>query len=810
LTETERFAIGDRHARWVRPGEQSVQLGARGAYLTRTRLDLPRVPRRAVIRATALGMYELYVNGHLVRDAGRYRPGWTDTTRRLQYQEYDVTPLLLTGTNVIAAELGPGWHGGRIGTDRGGFQRLTPPELLLVAVAETAGGEAEVLAATDEGWEWAASDVTESDLYDGETADRRQHVAGWASPDATDLGRWERMELSTGTSARLVPQTGPTVRETATHPVTGIRWLADGTAVADSGRNENGYLRIVVDAPAGTRVTVDYGEIVGVDGHVYQENLRSARCRDVFRCAGGGPEELAPRFAFRSFRYAEISGLPAPSALVSAERAVIGTDLDRVGWFESSDPLLNEIYEAVLTSQRANFVEVPTDCPQRDERLGWLADALLFAPLAAYNYDISGLMSKWFDDILDARTPRGLFTDVAPRPSGRTMFRNREGAPAWADAGVLIPWLVYERYGNREVLERMYPAMITWLRAVHADNPDGIWRHGRGRDYGDWVPAGPDTSHDLFATCWLYRSTRVAAQIAETLGDGQAEWLLERAGTVRDAFARTFLDADTGRVVAREPVGSPAAARRFAPSVAEETQTGYILPLVFGMLDGEMAGRCAERLAEMVEKAGRRLETGFIGSAFLLEALAGSGHIPLAYELLQRSEFPSLGYMISRGATSVWERWDGIQPGGGPACPTMNSFNHYALGSMFRWAIEAVCGLRPAPGAVAFQAFSFAPVTSPTLEWASFRFTSPQGPIRVRWNRTGDSLVEGEVTVPDGATCSVALEVPDGDRTLSLVTDGLPSAAAARSGPAGGTGAPAGPGGDWPLGAGTHRVRWQA
>jgi alpha-L-rhamnosidase len=276
---------------------------------------------------------------------------------------------------------------------------------------------------------------------------------------------------------------------------------------------------------------------------------------------------------------------------------------------------------------------------------------------------------------------------------------------------------------------------------------------------------------------------------------------------VRDAFTRTFLDADTGRVVAREPVGSPAAARRFAPSVAEETQTGYILPLVFGMLDGEVAGRCAGRLAEMVEKAGRRLETGFIGSAFLLEALAGSGHIPLAYELLQRSEFPSLGYMISRGATSVWERWDGIQPGGGPACPTMNSFNHYALGSMFRWAIEAVCGLRPAPGAVAFQAFSFAPVTSPTLEWASFRFTSPQGPIRVRWDRTGEGLVEGEVTVPDGAMCRVALEVPDGDRTLSLVTGGLPPRPPSAPG-AGGTVGP--PDRDWPLGAGTHRVRWQA
>jgi alpha-L-rhamnosidase len=799
LTETEPFAVGGRDAWWVRPGEQNAQLGPRAAYLARTTVDLPETPPRAIVRATALGMYELRVNGHLVRDCGLYRPGWTDTTRRLQYQEYDVTRLLRAGANVVGAEVAPGWHGSRIGAERGSFQRFTPPELRLVLVAETSDGEREILTATGAAWEWTASDITESDLYDGEIADRRQYAAAWATPDATDLGRWERMEPSCGTSGRLVAQTGPTVRETRTLPVTEIRWLADGTAVLDTGRNENGFVRVVVAVDPGTRVTVSYGEIVGADGYVYTENLRSARCRDVFTCAGGTPEELAPRFTFRSFRYAQISGLPDPNALISAERAVVGTDLERVGWFECSDPLLNEVYEAVLTSQRANFLEVPTDCPQRDERLGWLGDALLFAPLAAYNYDISGLMSKWFDDILDARTSRGLFTDVAPRPP-RAMLQDREGAPAWADAGVLIPWLIYERYGDTEVLERMFPAMIEWLRAVHAANPGGIWRHGRGNDYGDWVPAGPDTSHDLFATCWLFRSTSVAGQIARILKRSDAAWLVQRADTVRNAFLGTFLQTDTGRIVATEPVSSRPA-RRFAPQVAAETQTGYILPLVFGMLDDRASARCAQRLAEMVRESGRRLETGFIGSAFILDALGGWGHTGLAYELLQRSEFPSLGYMISRGATSIWERWDGLQPGGGLASPTMNSFNHYALGSMFRWAIEAVCGLRTTAGAVAFQTFRFAPSFSRTLRWASFRFASPQGQIHVRWDRSHQDAVAGEVTVPGGTMCLVARQAPDGDRVLSLVTDDLPPVPADPGAPADG---------GWLLGPGTHRLRWQA
>ena len=791
MSQTEAFTVSGTSARWIRPGEQGTQLGPRGAYLTRATINLDEVPAHAIVRATALGVYELHVNGHLVTEAGLYRPGWTDTTRRVQYQEYDVAGLLRPGINVIGAELAPGWHGGRIGTDRGNFQRLTPPELLLVAVAGD-GGPGSALLATGEGWEWAASDISESDLYDGEIADRRQRRSGWTSPDAADLGRWDRMELSAGTAARLVPQAGPVVRENATFGVEDVRWLDDGTAVADTGRNENGFLRVLVDAPAGTRLTISYGELTDVDGHVYTENLRSARCRDVFFCAGGGAEELAPRFSFRSFRYAQISGLPGPESLVRAERAVIGTELERAGWFECSDPLLNDIYAAILTSTRANYLEVPTDCPQRDERLGWLGDALLFTPLAAYTYDVAGLMSKWFDDVLDARTARGLFTDVAPRPPGRVMFRDREGAPAWADAGVLLPWLIYQRYGDREVLERMYPAMMTWLRAVHADNPDGIWRHGRGRDYGDWVPAGPDTSHDLFGTCWLYHSTRTAARVADVLGSGDTAWLRERADVVRDAFAARFLDAGTGRVIAPEPIGSPAAARRFAPSVAEETQTGYILPLVFGLVEGEVARRCGERLAELVEKAGRRLETGFIGSAYLLDALAGSGQAALAGELLRRTEFPSLGYMISRGATSIWERWDGLMPGGGPACPTMNSFNHYALGSMFHWAIEGVCGLRPDPRAPAFAAFTFAPTVLAGLDWVSFRFASPRGEIRVRWDRSGpdgpggpDGL-DGEVTVPEGATCDLAATVTAGDRVLTLASDGA-----------------------GPLGPGTHRVRWQ-
>lgn len=765
-----------------------VQLPPRAAYLTRRHLVVPVGARRATARVTALGVYELHVNGTRVGDA-LLRPGWTDSCRRVQYQTYDVTAAVRNGVNVIGAVVAPGWYAGKIGTDRG--SRLTPrtPELLVALEVETDNGHS-ITVVTDESWDWRASEVASSDLYDGDVIDLRLAMPHWCSPAAGDLGAWESMELSPGTAAPLVPETGPPIRETDNYPPTSVTWLHDGTAVVDMTRNEAGFLRLRVDAAAGTRVRVAYGEVLDVDGHVYTENLRSAACVDTFLCAGGGNEELAPRFSFRGARFAQISGLRGRGDLLGVERVVIGSDVARVGWFESSDRLLNDIYACVLTSQRANFLEVPTDCPQRDERLGWMADAMLFAPLAAYNYDISGFMAKWFEDVLDARTSEGGFTDVAPRPSGRVMFRNREGAPAWADAGVVLPWLIYQRYGRRDPIERMFPAMVRWLRIVHGANPDGVWRVGRGRDYGDWVPAGPDTSHDLFATAWLTHSTGIAARMAALLGASEEQaWLAERAATARGAFNREFVDAEAGRVRAPNPVGSPAAARRFAPSVAAETQTGYVLALVFDLVDGDLPARLAERLAGMVTAAGGRLQTGFIGSALLLDALAKGGHPMLAVDLLLRDEFPSLGYMVNHGATSIWERWDGIQPrNGGPASATMNSFNHYCLGSMFRWAVEFLCGLK-AGDDVGFSTFEFAPTITPRLEWTSFRFASPAGEITVRWDRTGESEVVGEVTVPRGATCRIAADVTFGGGRAVLDPASLP--------------------GGNTVGGGTYRVTWR-
>jgi len=575
-----------------------------------------------------------------------------------------------------------------------------------------------------------------------------------------------------------------------------VKWQNDGTALVDSGRNDTGFLRLKVDQERGRKVVVRYGEILDPNGKLYRENLRDARCTDSFVCAGDGPEELAPAFSYRGWRYAEVSGIRAPRDLLSAESVTVSTDMTRAGWFSCSEPLLEEIYELMVCSLQANYVEIPTDCPQRDERMGWMADALLFAPIASYTYDISAFMAKWCDDILDARTPAGGFADVAPRPSSRWPGRSFvAGAPAWADAGVLLPWLMYERYGDRGLLEEMFPAMKDWLGLVHGENPDGIWRHGRGNDYGDWVPAGPDTSHDLFSTCWLYRSSVVGAKIGELVGDRQtAQWLGGRAEIVREAFMENYVDAGTGRIADPALTGRYAYSQRWAPVVAPETQSGYVMPLALGLLDGRLADKAGQRLAELVIDAGRRLETGFSGSAYLLSALERAGYPGLAYDLLLRREPPSLGFMVEMGSTSVWERWEGLDPGGWPACPTMNSFNHYAMSSMLSWLVEGVCGLRPEPGVPAMGRIRFAPALSRRLSEAAFKFDSPAGRLELQWAWAGDDRVVGQLHLPPGMSGAIAGAVAVDQGREGATTQ-------ARSEPAGGVD-------DRAVGGGDHEVIW--
>lgn len=771
-SEPARFEVGllersDWIASWItrpRPAGNS-----RAAFLLRRRFELasPVVAARAYL--SALGVTRTHLNGAAVGN-GLLRPGWTDYRRRVQYDRIELAEHLRVGENVLVVELAPGWYAGRIADHSPSDSAVAAalPELLAQIELETAPGERRIIA-SDECWEWAPSPIISSDLYDGEDWDLR--VADQDFAEAGSSLRWEPVERSNGTAAVLVAPRAAPLGVIARSAVT-TQARADGTLLVDSGRNDTGYLELVVAESAGRSVEVYYGEVLDPAGKLHRANLRGARCADTFVCKGNGEEVLSPAFSYRGYRYAELRGLSAPDRLHAAHAVSIASSLQRTGWFRSGAPILEQIYELMVCSLQANYVEVPTDCPQRDERMGWLADALLFAPVAAYTFDISAFMAKWFDDILDARTPEGAFPDIAPRPSARWPGRSFDpGAPAWSDAGILLPWLMYERYGDEEVLERMFPAMVEHLDLLHRANPDGIWRHRRGKDYGDWVPAGPDTSHDLFATCWLYRSTAVAAKIAAQLGEHAIEQRLDaQARSVRAAFLANYVDAPTGTVRDLEPTGSAAAAT-FAPIVGSETQTGYVMALSLGLLEGEVANLAGERLAALVRDAGGRLRTGFCGSAFLPAALERAGHAGLAYGLMLQDEPPSLGFMAKMGATSVWERWDGLDADGWPACPTMNSFNHYAMSSMLSWLVEGVCGLRPIPGAPALSTIAFAPALSRRVPSAGFRFEAPQGTIELGWEWQGGDRVRGSLRLPTGMRARIASVIAVDDDATGAATD---------------------------------------
>ena len=772
-SEPARLEVGllersDWVAAWItRPRAAG---NSRAAFLLRRRFEVAVPVTSARMYLSALGVTRAHLNGAVIGD-GLLRPGWTDYRRRVQYDRIELADFVRIGENVLVVELAPGWYAGRI-ADHAAADSAVPaalPELLAQIELETPSGE-RLTIPSDESWEWATSPITSSDLYDGEDWDLRLADRGFAEVGSPLC--WEPVERSTGTAGELVAPRAAPLR-VIDRSLVNVQARADGTVLIDSGRNDTGYLELVVAESAGRTIEVRYAEVLDPVGNLHRANLRGARCADTFICKGGGEELLSPAFSYRGYRYAEVRGLGAAEHLRAAHAVSIASALQRTGWFRSGAPMLERIYELMVCSLQANYVEVPTDCPQRDERMGWLADALLFAPVAAYTFDVSGFMAKWFDDILDARTPQGAFPDIAPRPSARWPERSFDpGAPAWSDAGILLPWLMYERYGDEEVLERMFPAMVEHLELIHRANPDGIWRHGRGRDYGDWVPAGPDTSHDLFATCWLYRSTAVAATIAGHLGKHAVQHRLEsQSRDVHAAFLANYVDAATGTVRDLEPKGSAAAAT-FAPIVERETQTGYVMALALGLLEGELAELAGERLAALVRDAGGRLRTGFCGSAFLPAALERSGHAGLAYGLMLQDEPPSLGFMAKMGATSVWERWDGLDRDGWPACPTMNSFNHYAMSSMLSWLIEGVCGLRPVPGAPALSAISFAPAISRRVPSAGFRFEAPQGTVELGWQWRGSDRVHGSLRLPPGMRARIASVVAvDDDAAGAATTD---------------------------------------
>jgi alpha-L-rhamnosidase len=688
--------------------------------------------RRATLYATARGVLELELNGARVGDA-RLAPGWTDYRVRLEYAAHDVTAMLRQGENVLGAILGPGWYAGFVGMNplRPGNHYGRDPALLCELHLEREDGSVEVIA-SDAAWRATTGPIDYSDMLVGERYDARRELGAWSEPGYRESG-WTPVTTTPRDSVQLVPERAQPIRVTEDLQPVAITERAPGVHVFDLGQNLVGHVRLVVEGERGTEIRMRFAEMLEVDGSLHVANLRTARAEDTYVLRGDGREVYEPRFTFHGFRYVEVTGLPGEPAPETITGRVVHSDTPRSGGFECSDAMVNRLWHNINWGQRGNFLSVPTDCPQRDERLGWLADAQVFLPTAALNMDVSAFVTKWGDDVLDAQSPEGAYPDVAPR-----LVLDRDGAPAWADAGVIVPWIAWQRYGDLRLVERHWDAMERYMAYLQRHNPDLLWTSRRGNDYGDWLAVGEDTPRGVLATAYWAYDAKLMAAMARALGraDRAEHYERLRAGIVA-AFNREYVGDDA--------------------YVEGDTQTAYLVALHMDLLPHGLRARAAERLVENLERHDFHLTTGFVGVGLLCPTLSAMGYSDVAHRLLRNETFPSWGYSIRHGATTIWERWDGWTDTDGFQTPNMNSFNHYSLGSVGQWLYEHVGGIRAAaPG---YQRVLIAPEPG-KLEWARVTYQSVRGRITSAWRRGRDGF-QLEVEIPPNVTATVL--VPGGE-----------------------------------------------
>jgi alpha-L-rhamnosidase len=501
--------------------------------------------------------------------------------------------------------------------------------------------------------------------------------------------------------------------------------------IFDLGQNMVGTVRLRTAGEAGTRVQLRFGEVLDEDGELYQGNLGRARQTDICILRGDGVEIFEPRFTFHGFRFVEVSGLVEEPDGETLTGLVIHSDMPWTSTFSCSNEMVNQLYSNLSWGQRGNFLSVPTDCPQRSERLGWLADAQVFLPTASLNADVAAFMAKWGDDLLDAQSADGVYPNVAPRGS-----EEKDGAPAWADCGIIVPAVLYERYGDTRVLERHWPHMERYMAHLLRHNPDLLWKRRRSSDFGDWLAIGEEVPKELLATAYWANDARSMARIAKVLGKAEsAETYGRLAGAIAAAFNAAYVREDG--------------------TVEGDTQTGYLLVLAFDLLPERLRAPAAERLVANIERHEWHLTTGFIGVGLLCPVLTASGHADVAHRLLTQETFPSWGYTIRNGATTIWERWDGYTDGGGLQSERMNSFNHYSLGSVGAWMIESVAGIRNDPVGVAYERLVIEPVPG-ELTAARGSYRSIRGEIASDWERAGDRF-RLAVTIPPNLTATVVV-----------------------------------------------------
>jgi alpha-L-rhamnosidase len=702
----------------------------------------------ATLTVTALGVAETWLNGRRIGD-DLLTPGWSSYEWRLRYATYDVTRLVHP-SNVLGMALGNGWFRGRLGWS--GRSAFYGEELGAFAQLEVTFDDGSIqVIATDRSWTAGPSAVLANDLYDGETIDARRRDDSWLRRGFAS-GNWVGVHVLDFDTTILTPYVGPRTVRWNELPVKEITTSPSGKTLVDFGQNLVGWVRVTVQGPAGAEVSIRHAEVLE-RGELGTRPLRTALATDRF-ILSGERDEFEPTFTFHGFRYAEISGWPGELKPEDLTAVAIGSELKRIGTFRTSDALLNQFHRNVVWGMRGNFVDVPTDCPQRDERLGWTGDIAAFAPTAAFLFDVDAFLSDWLTDLaVEQAHHNGIISYVVPdvlkfqeRRDGRPEV---ESTALWSDAGVWVPWTLYQAYGDEQVLRRQLESMAAHVRRVRSLlSPNGLWQ--TGFQFGDWLdpdappedPARAKADTGVVATACAFRSAIIVAETAKILGR-QAEHaeFTDLAASLRAAFNEHYVTR--GRVFS-------------------DCTTVYALAIVFGLLDAADETLAGDRLAELCAQARYRISTGFAGTPFITDALTKTGHTDQTYKLLLEHECPSWLYPVTMGATTVWERWDSMLPDGTINPGDMTSFNHYALGAVADWMHRVVGGLAPlAPG---YSKVLVAPQPGGGLTEAETTLETPRGRIAVHWIVSGDQFTV-DVDLPEGL--DGVLRLPgQGDRPL--------------------------------------------
>jgi alpha-L-rhamnosidase len=699
----------------------------------------------AVLHISSLGVFEAAINGNPVSD-DVLSPGWSSYEWRLRYRSYDVAALLQE-QNVLTVVVGNGWYRGRLAF--AGMRELYGSRLGLIAQLEIgfADGHRQVVG-TDESWTASGSDVLADDLYDGQTIDARVRRNDLYTI-STKEDFWDPWALKARAidfdTSLLAPYVGPPVkRHELVRPVE-IWTSPTGRTLVDFGQNLVGWLRFTVRGPRGSEIRIRHAEVLE-DGELGTRPLRDAQATDRF-ILSGNDDVFEPTLTFHGFRYAEITGWPGELTSDSVEAVVVHSELRRTGYFECSDPLLNQLHHNIVWGTKGNFLDVPTDCPQRNERLGWTGDIAAFAPSAAYLFDVRDFLSDWLIDLaLEQRHHDGMvpfvIPDVLKRLPRPPMFPEPETTAVWSDAAVWVPWTLYRAYGDRSVLDRQYDSMAAHVRrAASLTSANGLW--DQGFQFGDWLdpdasphePWNAKADNGVVATACLYNSARIVADTAALLGrTDDASVFAALADGTRQAFNDHYVSGDG--------------------TVTSDCTTVYTLAIAFGLLDEQTQELAGKRLAELVAESGYRISTGFAGTPFITDALTKTGHLDSAYKLLLQRECPSWLYPVTMGATTVWERWDSMLPDGTINPGEMTSFNHYALGAVADWMHRVVGGIAPLePG---YAKVLVAPRPGGELTWVKSSLDTPHGTVRVEW-RAEDGGVTVETELPEGVTGVLSL-----------------------------------------------------